>query len=219
MSIRAIALLSALSPLISAPAEAQRQPSSSSSPPTRIELSGGYAYQWGGTTEAPDGEFKVPSSDSYGFTLDFPVRPGGRVELLYWRQDTRAEFNPVGVGGGTEDLFDIAVEYWQLGGMSELPQGNLTPFFVLTLGTTRLVPKGNASGDEFRFSGTVGGGIKIAGQGRVGVRLEARALITASNTDSAFFCRTGGCAVGVVGDVIAQGVLSASLFVKLGDSR
>ena len=216
MSIRAIALLAALPSLISTPAEAQRRPSS---PLPRIELSGGYAYQWGGNSQAPDGEFKVPSSNSYGFTLGFPVRPGGRVELLYWRQDTRAEFNPVGGGAGTEDLFDIAVEYWQLGGMSELPQGNLTPFFVLTLGTTRLVPKGIASGDEFRFSGTVGGGIKIAGQGRVGVRLEARALLTASNTDSAFFCGTGGCAVGVVGDAIAQGVLSASLFVKLGDSR
>lgn len=216
MSIRAIALLAALPSLISTPAEAQRRPSS---PPPRVELSGGYAYQWGGNSQSPDGDFKVPSSNSFGFTLGFPVRPGGRVELLYWRQDTRAEFNPVGGGAGTEGLFDIAVEYWQLGGMSELPRGFLTPFFVLTLGATRLVPKGNASGDEFRFSGTVGGGIKIAGEGRVGVRLEARALITASNTESAFFCGTGKCGVGVAGDAIMQGLLSASLFVKLGDSR
>jgi len=184
-----------------------------------IELSGGYAYQWGGAAKVRDGELKIPSSGSYGFTLDFPVRPGGRVELLYWRQDTRAEFSSVGIGGGTEEEFDIAVEYWQLGGMTEFPQGNLTPFFVLTLGTTRLVGKENAGGDEFRFSGTVGGGVKIAGQGRVGIRLEGRALITASNTGSSFFCGTGGCAIGVVGDAIAQGVLSASLFVKLGDPR
>ena len=108
------------------------------------------------------------------------------------------------------------MEYWQLGGMTEFPQGNLAPYAVLTLGTTRLIGKGNLSGDEFRFGGTLGGGVKIAGPGTVGIKLEARLLWTARNTGSSFWCGTGGCAIGLVGNPIAQGVLSASVFVKVG---
>ena len=69
------------------------------------------------------------------------------------------------------------------------------------------------------FGGTHGGGVKIAGQGAVGIRLEARLLLTARNTGSGFWCGTGGCAIGVVGNPIAQGVLSGSVFVQVGGPR
>ena len=83
-----------------------------------------------------------------------------------------------------------------------------------------MVEKGNVvTGDEFRYSDTLGGGVKIAGQGRVGVRLEGRLMIMARNDDSTFFCGTGGCAVGVVGETVAQGIFSVNLFVKLGSPR
>ncbi len=210
--ILALAVLSA--PTVTA-AEAQRRPSPVRAP-MQIELSGGYAYQFGGANQTREGNLKVPSSGSYGFTLDIPVRQDARIELLWWRQDAEAEFRPFS-GGPT--AFDIAVEYWQLGGMTEFPQGNLAPYGVLTLGVTRLVGKENLSGDEFRFGGTLGGGVKIAGQGAVGIRLEGRLLLTARNRDSSFWCGTGGCAIGVVGKPIAQGVLSVNLFVKLGGPR
>ncbi len=111
------------------------------------------------------------------------------------------------------------MEYYQLGGTTDFPQGNLVPYGVLTLGTTRLIGKGDISGDEWRFSGTLGGGVKIAGQGMVGVKLEGRLLLTAQNNGSAFWCGAGGCAVGLVGSPIAQGVLSGSVFVKVGGPR
>ena len=217
MSLRLIVALVAVSALNAAATEAQRRPSSSGAP-MQAELSGGYGYQFGGGARVPDGDVNIPSTDSYGFTLDVTVRSQQRIELLWWRQDTRAVLDPF--GGGMDEVLDMAVEYWQVGGMTQFPQGNLIPFGVLTLGTTRLVAKGDAlGGDEFRFSGTLGGGVKIAGQGRFGVRLEGRLLLTARNTDSVFFCGTGGCAVGVAGEAIAQGALSVNLFVKLGGPR
>ncbi len=212
MSIRVLVAIAALFLLNTPSAEAQRPP------PAAVELSGGYAYQWGGSAPVNGGEIEIPTAGSYGFTLDVPVRSGGKLELLWWRQDTSAEFNAVGVGGNV-DLTDVAVEYWQIGGLTEVQRGNISPFVVLTLGATRLIGKGNTTGNETRFSGTLGGGLKVSGQGRVGVRLEGRLLLTSSNTNSAFFCGLGGCAVGIVGDPIAQGVLSASLFVKLGNPR
>ena len=215
MSIRPILAFLVLSASTAAAADAQRRPPPSRTP-MHIELSGGYAYQFGGAGSTREGNLKVPSSGSYGFTLDFPVRQNAHVELLWWRQDTQAEFTPF---LGAPSSTDIAVEYWQLGGMTEFPQGNLVPYGVLTLGTTRLVGKGNLSGDEFRFGGTLGAGVKIAGQGAVGIRLEARLMLTAKNTGSAFWCGTGGCAVGLVGNPIAQGVLSGSVFVKVGGPR
>ena len=217
MSLRVLVVLVAASAVNAAALEAQRVPISPETP-MHIEFSGGYAYQFGGGASVSGGDVVVPPTDSYGFMLNIPVRELGRVELMWWRQDTRAELNPT--GGGMGEVLDIGVEYWQLGGMTELPRGKITSYGVLTLGATRLVAKGDVvTGDEFRFSGTLGGGVKIAGQGRVGVRLEGRLMIMARNADSTFFCGTGGCAVGVVGETVAQGLLSVNLFVKLGSPR
>jgi hypothetical protein len=79
-----------------------------------------------------------------------------------------------------------------------------------------LVAKGSLSGDEWRFGGTLGGGVKIAGQGKIGLKLDGRLLWTARNSGSSFWCGTGGCAVGITGNAIAQGLFSASVFVKIG---
>ena len=136
--------------------------------------------------------------------------------MFWWRQDSQVEIKPV---LGTPSASDVAVEYYQLGGTTDFPQGNLVPYGVLTLGTTRLIGKGDISGDEWRFSGTLGGGVKIAGQGMVGVKLEGRLLLTARNSGSSFWCGSGGCAIGLVGNPIAQGVVSASVFLKLGGAR
>ena len=181
-----------------------------------VELSGGYGFHFGGAASTQQGTLTVAESGSFGFTLDIPVRQDARLELLWWRQNTQAEFQPF---SGAPSASDMAVEYYQLGGMTEFPQGNLAPYAVLTLGTTRLVAKGNLSGDEWRFGGTLGGGLKISGQGMVGLKLDGRLLWTARNSGSSFWCGTGGCAVGVVGNPIAQGVFSASVFVKIGGPR
>ncbi len=214
MSTRVILALAALSALTVAAAEAQRRPSPRV--PMHVEFSGGYGYQFGGGGSTREGRIDISSSGSYGFTLDIPVRQNARVELFWWRQDSQVEIKPV---LGTPSASDVAVEYYQLGGTTDFPQGNLVPYGVLTPGTTRLIGKGDISGDEWRFSGTLGGGVKIAGQGMVGVKLEGRLLLTAQNNGSAFWCGAGGCAVGLVGNPIAQGVLSGSVFVKLGGPR
>ena len=182
----------------------------------QIELSGGYGFHFGGAGSGREGTVTVDESGSFGFTLDIPVRQDARIELLWWRQDTQAEFQPF---AGAPSSSDMAVEYYQLGGMTDFPQGNLVPYAVLTLGTTRLVAKGNLSGDEWRFGGTLGGGVKIAGQGMVGLKLDGRLLWTARNSGSSFWCGTGACAVGITGHAIAQGLFSACVFVKLGGPR
>ena len=217
MSLRVLVALVAAAAVNATAVEAQRVPMSPEAP-MHIELSGGYAYQFGGGASVSGGDVVVPPTDSYGFTLDVPFRELGRIELFWWRQDTRAELTPS--GGGMSEVLEMGVEYWQFGGMTEWPRGKITTYGVLTLGATRLVAKGDiVTGDEFRFSGTLGGGVKIAGQSRVGVRLEGRLMIMARNDDSTFFCGTGGCAVGVVGETVAQGLFSVNLFVKLGSPR
>ena len=214
MSIRVILVLAVLSASGVTAAEAQLRPSARV--PQFIELSGGYGFHFGGGASVREGRLDIDESGSFGFTLDIPVQQNARVELFYWRQNSQVEFQPF---VGTPSATDVGVEYYQVGGMTEFPQGNLAPYGLLTLGTTRLIAKGNLSGDEWRFSGTLGAGLKIAPQGRVGVKFEARLLLTANNTGSSFWCGTGGCAVGVVGNPIAQGLLSANVYVKLGGPR
>ena len=134
MSIRVILALAVLSASAVPAAEAQLRPTATRVPQL-IELSGGYGFMFGGGVSGRDGRLDISESGSFGFTLDIPVQQNARVEVFYWRQNSKVEIKPF---LGTPSTSDVAVEYYQLGGLTEFPQGNFAPYGLFTLGTTRL---------------------------------------------------------------------------------
>jgi opacity protein-like surface antigen len=167
--------------LTAVPVEAQLQEVSEK----RFEFTPFAGYAWGGSfqTDAggafPAGEIHLPGSFSYGGIISFLAHMGSAVELLYSRQDTDVEFDPV--SGATTTLpGGFAMNYIQVGGRQEFGHSEkLRPFVTGSLGIGILDPKAEELGSSTRFSWSVGGGAKymFASQ-KVGIRTDIKLWVT-----------------------------------------
>ncbi len=191
-----------------APAMGQQRGTTYTPPVTqsKFELSGLYGYQWGGTVRGYDGDYVIASSGAWGIVADITIRPGAQIELSYSRQDADLMWKSKGI---EEKLFDVGVEYWQIGGLAEFKrQGNVRFFGLMTLGATHFDPKGSQYADDWRFSTVFGVGAKVFFSEKVGLRLQATMPVT-------WLWSTGYCdwfyGCGVTGQGVVQGNLSAGL--------
>ena len=98
----------------------------------------GYSWTWSrefflGTNS---GRLDIADEWHWGITLDFNVKPGAQLSLLYNRQNTDLVWRST-VFGASEERVPVGVEYWHIGGNYGVYQGNLMPFTSFTLGATR----------------------------------------------------------------------------------
>ncbi len=161
-------------------------------------------YQWGGGANTREGELNIKGNPQYGIALDYYVTRESAVELSYTRQDTELESRTF--GGIRETLFDMSVEYFQIGGLRTFKSGRFQPFGMFTLGATRFAPKDVGVGDEWRFSTVLSLGGKFMATERIGLRLHGQLLMPFINGGGGFFCGGGaGCSVGIGGTAMVQG--------------
>ncbi|HEU5073374.1 MAG TPA: hypothetical protein VFU02_04365 [Polyangiaceae bacterium] len=198
--------------------------------PYDFEITPHVGYQFGGSTEveaseeqvdeeaATNGELDIASAPSFGVTFDSRVHGGGYAELSYSRQQTNLGLRTP--GNPRQEVFDMSVEYIQIGGLMDFratDYSRVAPFFLMTLGTTRFAPDDESGlGDEWRFSVVLGAGVKIALIGeRFGIRAQARMLTTFLSSESAIFCPGNGKCLFMVGDTTATFQGEGSLGVYL----
>ena len=189
----------------------------------RFELTPYAAYRFGGEFDAPseDGaesrSFELRESSAQGLILD--IRAGAvntQWEILYAHQRTELETQP---SFGAEQL-DVDVDYLQFGGTYLFDDNgpSTVPFIAMTAGITRFAPRPAGIESETYFSGSIGGGVHLRADKRIGVRLEARAFGTLVESDSALFCRTGpeanACALSVEGTALFQWEARAGVVVR-----
>ena len=186
-----------------------------------IELTGFYGWQWGGNFTSYQGEIDVKDTENFGGMIDIPIpyKPGMMAEISYSRQNTSVALNQF-PGGLREDLFDLSIEYFQAGAVYETySRGRMKPFGSFSLGATRFAPKvGSFKGltldDEWRFSITLGLGLKALMSERIGLRLQGRLLMPINFYGTSLWFGTGGSGVGVSGgSAILQGDVLGGLFV------
>jgi hypothetical protein len=214
--IRIASVLSVLVLLVSASgASAQRRGSSSySSYEPRFELIPHAGYAW---TFARDalysgfaGEFDFQDTGYWGIAGDFAMRPDKQLRLLYRRQDTEFVFRRY--GGGSYKT-DVAVEYWQIGGLGGVRRGNVLPYGMLTLGGTRFDPA-DFDEDAWKFSMIFGLGVKVYGQGRMGFMLQGSFPFTVIDGGGSISFGTGGVYTTVGGYGVGQMDLTGGLIVR-----
>ena len=99
--------------------------------------------------------------------------------------------------GLTEDLFDMNVHYFRVGGVWELHTGKARPFAALTVGVTLLDAKVATRSDEWLASFTFGGGGKFDLSESVGIRLQARLLVPLIFSGGGLWVGTGGAGISV----------------------
>ncbi|MGD8868976.1 MAG: hypothetical protein PVI01_15210 [Gemmatimonadales bacterium] len=190
----------------------------------RAEITPFVGYLFGNSVSTRTGKVGIASDMTYGALLDINVRPGGQVELSYGRQDTKLTLEPF--TGVKRDLTDVAVNYFQIGGLGYVMQGQAQPFMSFTLGATWYDPQQSRIDDgeggtirvddEWRFSMILGLGAKYFASDRVGLRIQGRLYGTFLDTGGSLFCGYGGCSLGFFGAGVLQGDFSGGVTIAVG---
>lgn len=156
----------------------------------------GYVWTWSKSAYygAYSGDMDFESGGFWGIAGDINVRPGMQLRLLYRRQDTKVTWKQAGI---KNELGDIGVEYWHIGGVAGVQNGKVMPFTGLTLGTTRYILDG--FDDEYKFSIILSIGAKVYLNERIGLMISGQMPFTF--TDAFVGIGTGGMSFGGTGIV------------------
>ena len=172
-------------------------------------------YLFSGSLSSLDGEVKIDNGVNYGIILDVKFEEDVIMELMYNRLDTKVYIIEE-VFDTVKSAFNVSIQYFQGGAQFEMEKGRFRPFAAFTLGATLFNPGINEINSEWRFSFTVGGGIKYYFLKSIGIRLQWRFLIPVYFNGGALFCGDGGCGAVISGSaLLLQYDLTAGLVIVL----
>ena len=169
-----------------------------------LEITPYGAYRFGGTFDLTDaeGSYELDDSASWGLILNLRESYNTQWELLYSTQSTDARLNSV---AGLRQSVEIDTHTLQVGGTYQGQESTVRPFVAATIGGTRI--SAIADSDTF-FSGSLGVGLQVSPNRRLGIRLEVRGYAILTDSDTDLFCSTGPdqnvCAIRVDGKVLGQ---------------
>ena len=176
-----------------------------------FEITPFIGYQFGGDVstfyQGQNQDVSVNSSENFGLVLSLGLSEMTQLELLYNTQDTSADANRF------DDSLGLNIDYWQLSLLWAFdPDAQINPYVVFGFGGTWIRPDGFSS--LSRFSGNIGGGVKIFFSDNVGVRLEGRFYGTYINSTTSY-CDPFWCYG--YNNSLYQFDVSAGLIIRFGD--
>ncbi|MEJ2720918.1 MAG: hypothetical protein P8181_07225 [bacterium] len=135
------------------------------------------------------------------------------LEFLYSRENTKMKFE---LAEQTEDIGDVGIEYYQIGGVFGVERKHAVWYTVFSLGATRYAGKETLSGDEWRFSIGFGLGAKYYFNERIGLRIQFQGPYTFTGGDQTeFICLADECVKNGGGRGLWQFNTSVGLIVRL----
>jgi hypothetical protein len=159
----------------------------------RFEITPFIGYRVGGgfDAESADGSatesVDVEDGSSWGIDLGLYADSFAFYELLYSTQTTGLDSRDP-----TLASVDVTTEYYQFGGTAFFPGEQwLVPYLSLTIGATRFSADGGY-GSDTKFSGSLGGGLRLPFTDNFGATLGVRGYLTFVESDTDFFCVSGG---------------------------
>jgi len=176
---------------------------------------GGYVFP--GTMNVTDGDLYINGNAQYGGMISIGVSRVMDVDLIYNRIDTKADLSSYYTLQGYEPQIPISINYMHIGFTKNFrvnPQ--VSPFAGFNLGTCLFYPKEEYQAAWF-FSVGMSAGAKIYFSKRVGLRLQAQALLPVQGSGFSFFVGTGGSGGGVsVYSTLVQFGFTGGLIFRLG---
>ncbi len=174
---------------------------------SRFELTPFAGYTFGGEFEdmTNSDSLELDDSASFGLILDIRESANTQWEILYSRQATQADTTGLLISGTS---FDLDVHYIQAGGTYLADGDHARPFLAATIGATHFEPGLAGFDSETFFSFSIGAGLHLRPNDRLGIRLEARAYGTLLESNTDLFCQTGPveniCAIRSEGTILWQ---------------
>ncbi len=179
-----------------------------------IALTPFYGYQFGGRASTYDGEFRIKDSENFGLTLDIPYTSTTTLQFLYIYEDTSLQRTDK-YTAKTEELFDLSVQYFHVGGTAEVAKGGTTSFVSGSLGATYFDPDKSDISSETLFSLSFGMGLLREIHKNIALRIQGRLLIPIQYGSGSLFCGNGGCSIRLGGGTsIVQGDVTAGIAFK-----
>ena len=186
----------------------------------RFELTPFVGYRLGGSfdiaSDSDSGEsVDLDPAASYGIGFGVYRDNQSFYELLYSRQQASLDSNDASLAN-----VDVDIEYFQVGGTAlfETAEQWMVPYLSLTIGATRLSPQQGGYDDETKFSGSIGGGLRMPFNERVAATFGLRGYLTLVDSDTGIFClsdATGAtCLLRTSGSTIFQGEALLGLTVR-----
>lgn len=172
---------------------------------------GGYAWTFSRRVSYLNGtgDLDIGSSPLWGVEVDVNLHAGAQLALMYTRQDSDLSFK---TGGVNNKVTDLSVEYFQIGGVGGVRQGDLLPFGMVTLGATRFAFKDLPAADDlWKFSIILALGAKVYPTDRIGLRIQATLPWTMMSGGAGIGCGPGGCYTTVGGVGVAQFLATAGV--------
>jgi hypothetical protein len=194
-------------------------------PPSRGQIELGGFVGWTVSTDAStyNGSVVIDGAVDYGGTIDYSIRPGYGVELLYAYVPTHARFASYNIAIPSSDSASVGMHWIQIGGIVSRPRGRVEPFLAVSAGMVIIHPSAvrfqdgttSTAEDQVRFAFTAGIGLKVWLTEAVGLRFEARALVPVYFTGGGFWVGTGGASAGLTGGIpFAQFDFTGGLSVR-----
>jgi hypothetical protein len=211
--IRSSLLLAVAVVVMAGSAWAQRPP---------IELNFYADYVWTSSISASvqdesgirNGDFDIKDNPAFGIAVDFEVRPGTQIELLYQRQDSEMTFRDAATKQ-TETVTDMASSYYHIGALQGFRRGKTLPFTGLTLGASSFDPQGSGRETEWKFSFAFHAGAKVYLSERIGLRFHGRVFASFLDASAGLWAGTGGAGVAIGGSALWQWDLGGGLIILL----
>lgn len=164
------------------------------------------AYRIGGEFDIAnsDATLKLDDSASYGLLFNIRHQANTQWEILYSQQRTDAK--TLGLTP-TEATTELDIHTLQGGGTYQGDGDVARPYLAVTIGGTRIKSTASNSSDTF-VSFSMGLGLQIRPNDRIGLRLEGRGYATLTSSNSDLFCYSGPdqnvCAIRIDGTVMWQ---------------
>lgn len=137
------------------------------------EISVFSGYRTGGEMDnaVTGSKVELDEANSYGIIIGFDYGPEHVMEFLYSNQNT--DLNDANTFPSTK-LFNVDVEYFQLGGSQIWTGKKFDKFFGAGMGAIHLNPNNSAYSSKSRFAMSLAGGTVYKFTKNIGLRLEIR---------------------------------------------
>jgi len=175
-------------------------------------------YMFGGSINYIEGELNISDGQNYGISILVPIKSKIDLELNYTGMSSDLSFKTYGSYFGYDNIkTPLQTNYFQIGVLSKLKsnEAKINPFGSISLGATWFSTPNY--GDEWRFSMTLGLGVKIMFTERIGIIGRGRLMMPMQFAGVGIGIGTGGASVST-GSYITplQGDFNVGVIIKLG---
>ena len=189
---------------------------------SQIEITpfGGYFYST--NVNFYQGTLKIYDGGAYGGHIGIHTAKNNIIEFTYVGNTTNAEWRPYsGFSDYRRTEFKMSSNYFLLGTVQDIPlDGNITGFGSVKAGAGYFKALDSSIADIWRFSVSLGLGVKVFFTDRVGIRIQANMNLPLYFDGVGAYCGIGNggsnCGLSMNStSAILQGDISTGLIFKL----